>query len=283
MPNPMSVEFAATRCLLFAPGMRPDRFAKALAACRDGIVLDLEDAVAPGDKDAARRHVADFLAARREAGPPILVRINALGTRPGLSDLAAIADGVLSADGLVLPKVEDPRDVVLVRSLLGPAAPPLLAVIETARGLGCAEAIADAVGETGALGFGGADLAADLGCELAWEPMLAARSRIVAAAARYRLSSFDVPFLALDDAAGLAAEASRVRTLGFTGKLAIHPAQVAPIIAAFTPSPEAADAARRIVSAFESAGGKAIQVDGRMVDVPLYQSALRVLRRAGAA
>jgi citrate lyase beta subunit len=118
---------------------------------------------------------------------------------------------------------------------------------------------------------------------LAWEAMMMARSRIVAAAARYRLSTFDVPFLALRDEAGLATEALRVRAPGFTAKLAIHPAQVPPILAAFAPAREVVDAARGIVTAFEGAGGAAIQVDGRMVDAPLYQSAKRVLRCAGAA
>ncbi|MGE0211791.1 MAG: CoA ester lyase [Parvibaculaceae bacterium] len=275
----MSLDYSAIRCMLFVPGNRPDRFQKAVAASPDGVILDLEDAVGPGEKDAARRQVGAFLAERAK-GAPVLVRINALGTPAALADLLALADGSIRPDGLLLPKVEDRRDLDLVRATLGSRLVPMLGLIETVRGLRHVDAIAEGFGADGAIAFGGADLSAELGCDFAWEPLLLARCRVVAAAAGAGIPAFDVPFLGIKDEAGLIAETERVRALGFAAKLAIHPAQVAPIAKAFSPSPEAVAAARRIVEAFEAATGEAIQVDGKMVDVPLYKSAQRTLKRA---
>lgn len=274
-------DLAAVSCLLFVPGHRPDRFGRARAACPEGIVVDLEDAVPPEGKEAARAHALDFL---RDRGPgaPVMVRINALGTTAALDDLAALARGGALPDALVLSKVEAGRDIEIVRACL-PAALPILAAVETARALGRAHAIAATMRPGDALGFGGADLAADLGADLAWEPMLTARATLVAAAAAAGCGILDVPWLALDDAAGLAAEAARVRALGFTGKLAIHPAQVAPIRAAFAPDAAAVDNARRIVAALAAAAGGVARLDGRMIDAPVARTARRVLARAAVA
>jgi citrate lyase beta subunit len=271
----VTIDLSAVTCLLFVPGNRPDRFAKARAASPEGIVIDLEDAVTPSDKDEARLAACAFL---REAGegPPALVRLNPLGSRPALDDLAAVADGALPAAGIVLAKVEHERDVGIVRDL-DAAALPLLCAIETAVGIDNARAIAGAMRPQDALGFGGADLAADLGCEFCWEPLLAARSALVRAAASARIGVFDVPFLDIRDTAALIAETRRVRALGFTGKLAIHPAQVPSVREAFRPTPEEVERARRIVEALDAAGGGAAQLDGRMIDAPVAAAARRTL------
>ncbi|MDP2063054.1 MAG: aldolase/citrate lyase family protein [Phaeovulum sp.] len=268
-------------CLLFVPGNRPDRFDKAAAASPDGIVIDLEDAVPQSEKPAALRAACDYLARAREGGmgPSVYVRLNPLGTRAALDDLAALADGRLAASGLCLAKVEAPRDIELVRAH-DPAARPLLAAIETARGINAAAAVAAALGRDDALGFGGADLAADLGAAFEWEPLFAARGALVIAAAAVGIGLFDVPQLDLADAAALRAEALRVRAMGFTGKLAIHPAQVAPILDAFQPSEAEITRARRVLAALDAAHGGAAQLDGKMIDLPVANAARRILARA---
>jgi len=155
----------------------------------------------------------------------------------------------------------------------------LLPLVETARGLAAAEALA-AHPRVAGLVLGGADLAADLGAVMSWEPLLYARSRLVHAAATAGVAVVDVPCLALDDGGALADEAARVRRLGFTGKLAIHPRQVAPINTAFTPDAAELEGARRVIAAVAAAGGGVAVVDGKMVDAPVVRSAERALALA---
>lgn len=268
------MDIALARTILFVPGHRPDRFGKALATGADAVVIDLEDAVPPAEKPAARAAVL-----ARPTPPPgvaLGVRINMLGSALGIADLAALLGGT-PPDFIMLPKVESAAELRIVHRALGGAS-RLIPQIETAEGLAEAGAIAREEG-CAALAFGGADLAADLGCALAWEPMLAHRAALVAAAARGRVALFDVPYLALDDEAGLIEETRRVQALGYTGKLAIHPRQVGPIQGVFTPPPEQVDWARRVIAAIEAAAGGVCVVDGRMVDAPVAQAARRVLAR----
>jgi (S)-citramalyl-CoA lyase len=154
--------------------------------------------------------------------------------------------------------------------------------IETARGIVAAASIARALQPNDALGFGGADLAADLGALFAWEPLFAARCGVITAAASVGAAVFDVPYLDIADADGLRTETQRVRALGFTGKLAIHPAQVATIVEAFLPDTGEIERARRVVAALEAAGGEAALLDGRMIDLPVAVSARRTLARLTA-
>lgn len=274
----MTIALSDIACLLFVPGNRPERFGKARAASPEGIVIDLEDAVAPADKPAARAAAIACLA-QEQAGPPVFVRINPLGTRAALDDLAAVADGALKPAGLFLAKVEAARDLEIVRAHL-PAPVPLLVAIETAAGMDRAAEIARTLGPQDALGFGGADFAADLGAEFTWEALYAGRAAIVRAAALGRVGCFDVPHLDIADREALGAEVARVRAMGFTGKLAIHPAQVEPVRAGFRPSADEIARARRIVEALDAAGGGAVSLDGKMIDIPVAQAARRTLARA---
>src|SRR5690606_9613136 len=111
----MSIDFTRTTALLFVPGHRPDRFGKAIAASPGGVVIDLEDAVPPAEKAKARAAAADFLKSTERAAP-LVVRLNPTATRPGLDDLAMLADGGLAADGILLAKVESARDIELARA-----------------------------------------------------------------------------------------------------------------------------------------------------------------------
>lgn len=274
-------DIALARSILFVPGHRPERFAKALATGADAVVIDLEDAVPPGEKAAARAAAM----ARPSAldGVALGVRINPLPTPEGIADLAALLGGT-APDFLMLPKAESPEELRIVQRAFAraPRPPQLLALIESAEGLASAGAIAAEPG-CAALGFGGVDLAADLGCAFAWEQLLAHRAALVVAAARSGRGVVDVPFLALDDEAGLAEETRRAQALGFTAKLAIHPRQVATIQAVLTPGTEEVARARRVLDAMEAAGGGVCVVDGRMVDAPVARAARRVLARARPA
>lgn len=275
-------DVALCRALLFTPGNRPDRFAKAAATGADGLILDLEDAVALAAKDAVRATLVEhFRAGYRTGLAPTQrcgLRVNNIHTGAGVRDLDALVTAGVRPDFVVLPKVESAFEARLyARHLPGIA---LVCTVESARGLEAAPEIAHADPQVRALAFGGVDLAADLRAEHAWEPLLYGRSRLVQAAAAAGLGLLDVPHLALDDASALADECRRAKALGFTGKLAIHPKQVAPILAAFTPTAVEVDRARRMIAALEQAGGNAVEFEGKMLEGPVVRSARRMLALA---
>lgn len=269
----------AARSLLFVPGHRPERFAKALASAADVVCIDLEDAVPPDQKSAARDAVRTFLATCGATQlARLCVRVSAAGTEAGRADLAMLSQAQLPAR-LMLAKTDTEKDIPQAASLLDGTA-RWIALIESASGLLSLDAICRAP-ELDAVMFGGADFAAQIGAEFAWEPLLWARSQMAVTAAAHRLPVIDVPYLNVQDAPGLEQETRRVAALGFAAKAAIHPAQVASIHRGFAPAPEAVQQARRTLEAFEQAKGGAVVVDGRMVDQPVVDSARRLIARAG--
>lgn len=275
------VDLSLLRSLLFTPADRPDRFPNAIKSGADGAVLDLEDGVGLAAKDAARREVLAFFAAS-PSGPDGFVwavRLNHISTPDGLKDLLALRDAAARPPLILLPKVESAVELSIAAGHLGTCAePPLfLALIESARGLSAAEAIASHP-RAGALGFGGGDLASDLGAAMAWEPLLFARSRVVQAAACAAIPAMDVPFLDIHDIEGLRRESKAVKALGYGCKIAIHPGQIATINAVFTPAAPDVAQAQRILAAFAAAKGGAFQLDGKMVDEPVVKSARRIVR-----
>ncbi len=266
------------RSLLFVPGHRADRFAKATASGADVVCIDLEDAVPPGERPAARLACLQFLAAQ-PAGHRCGVRISRLAAPDGLRDVLALADAGAKPAYVMLAKSESADELRLLAAHLPGL--PLIALIESARGLTAAMAIASAHAQVQALMLGGVDLAAELGCDVAWEPLLFARSTLVTAAAASAIACIDVPWLDVADADGAREETVRIAALGFSGKSMIHPSQVAPVHAGFAPAPEALERARRVVAA-AGVNDAAVLVDGRMVDRPVVLAAQRLLRRAGA-
>ena len=282
------IDLSHVKGLLFTPGTRPDRFAKAEATRASGVIIDLEDAVGPGDKDGARAAVAGWFRGRTAPTRPgflVCVRINSVYTGAGLRDLLMLTellrDGI-TPDAVVLPKVESAVEVGMVaRHLQNKVA--LITLIESALGLEQAMAIAAAAFSVRAVAFGGVDLAADLRCELAWEPLLAARARVVQAAASRGLGALDVPYLDIDDAAGLAAECARARAMGFSGKLAIHPSQADAIADAFTPSAAQVEHAQGVLDSYTAAGGGVCTYRGKMIDEPVVLAARHTLARAAGA
>lgn len=263
--------------LLFVPGGRPDRFAKALASGADAVCVDLEDAIPAADKAIAR--AAAITALDEEATRGLALRINAVTTLAGLEDLIALAGAPSAPSLLLLPMVENAHAIAVVRGALGERTPPIVPLIETARGLRNAYEIAAAPG-VAALMFGGGDLSSELGVELSWEPLFHARCQLLLACADAGVPAIDVPFIALDDTAGLADETAKARALGFSAKAAIHPAQVATLRAGFAPSEAEIAEARDAAAAYAAAGGAAIRHNGRMLEAPIMRRYHRILSQA---
>jgi len=255
------------------------------------VVLDLEDAVAVQDKDLARQQVFDWLVTHAHSvvgdnKAMVAVRLNPMGSVFFPADEAALLNALRSGhgpDGVMMPKVESASEMAKMLERWGAQCerlPWVMALIETARGLEHVTAIAQAHPRVVALGFGAADLAADLGCDMSWEPMLYPRSRMVQAAALARLALFDVPYLDIRNPEGLAAETRRVQALGFTGKLAIHPDQVPVIVQALLPTAQQVQDAHAIVAAAQAHPQGVCVLSGRMIDEPVVQSARRVIARS---
>lgn len=262
------------RSLLFVPGARPDRFDKAAKAGADAVIIDLEDAVLPEDKARAREKTLSWLAAR-ETDAACGVRTNSLRTADGCADVAALAAYAgKTPDFVMIPKAETAQDVEIVGEVL--AGIPLIAVIESGRGLGAAYEIAEA--SNGGVLFGGADFSASLGATLSdWDAMAHARGVIASACGAAGVPAYDVPYLDIKDADGLQAATEKVRAFGFSGRACIHPAQVDTVSAVFTPNSDAVAEAQAILAAFEAAKGGAVLHNGKLVDRPIILAAERVL------
>ena len=263
------------RSYLFVPATDAHRVDKALASAAHAVIVDLEDAVLPDAKADGRIMVAEKLRAPRARGLQ-LVRVNGLDTAHARADLAALDDLVL--DAIVVPKAEP-------QPLLGlaPSGPPVVALVETARGLRRAFEIATRIPRVSALMLGAVDLAAELGATPGPDgrELLHARSVIVVDSAAAGLGGpIDGPCIAIDDEVALRAEATAAKALGFSGKACIHPSQLDVVHSVFAPSEDELAWARRIVDAAGAANARgrgAIAVDGQMVDAPVVARARRLL------
>lgn len=296
------------RSYLFVPADRPERIAKALASGADAVIVDLEDAVAPGAKSGARQSLAAWLedqacvtaraaTAPPDGGvaermpvpllPPLFVRTNSAGTPWFQDDLQVCS--LPGVHGIVLPKAQTLDELATVQA----AAPQrvLLPLIETALGVQAAVTLAGAPGVQ-RLVFGSLDLQADLGIEAddegEEEALLAFRSHLVLAS---RLGGLAAPVdgvsTALQDEAVVQRDTVRARRLGFGAKLCIHPKQVTAVHRGFAPSAEDVAWAQRVLQAYEAAqqagGHGAVAVDGKMVDAPVLRRARTVLERSARA
>jgi citrate lyase beta subunit len=243
---------------------------KALASEADLVVADLEDAVAPAGKPAAREVVARMR-------PPV-VRVNGAETEWFADDLALV--GGLDLVALVLPKATP--DAV---AALGPDGPPVIAIVETAQGLRLAYETASAP-RVAALVIGAVDLGAELGLEPRADGLeiLYARSQVVVASAAAGIRApFDIVHLDVRDDAGLEAACEFARSLGYRGKACIHPQQVPIVHRAFGPGEREVAWARRVVEAFEESGEGVLAVNGEMIDLPVVQRARRILEERSDA
>jgi citrate lyase subunit beta / citryl-CoA lyase len=286
------------RSLLFVPGDSPRKQAKGLESGADALIVDLEDSVAADRKEAARAATLAFLndVGAKAQRPRLLVRVNGLDTGLTDADLDAVVAG--RPDAILLPKAEGGPSVVHLEakiaareaiSGLPDGAIRIMAIAtETAAALFAAGTYAGASARLSALTWGAEDLSADLGAETNRDedgrftgPFRLARSLCVAAAAAAKVQALDTVFVDFRDTDGLRREAEEARRDGFTGKLAIHPGQVAVINAVFTPSAAAIAKAQAVLAAFAAAPGVGVVgIDGVMYDRPHLERAKRLLARA---
>lgn len=272
------------RALLFMPGDDRRKIEKGIAAAPDAVIMDLEDGVAFNRKAEARAVTADALKSLHFNACEKIVRINPVGSGLEADDLAAVLPSKPQA--IIVPKVESAQQVHWVRRQC-PSPLPLIALIETARGVVYLPEIA-ACGELAALAFGAEDFVGSMGGvrtptmhEAAY-----ARSAVAVHAAAFSLMAIDTPFVNLqaDAEPALRAETRAALELGYHGKFAIHPKQIAPITETFTPSASEVAQAQRLLQAYarHQAGGAGVfAMDGKMVDAPMIRAAQAVLARAG--
>ena len=255
---------------LFVPGDRPERFEKAFCSGADAIIIDLEDAVGPADKVTALANTRTALSG--ESLPDdfaALVRIN------DVSDVEQLAAGPLDRLlGIVIPKTESAGVIDAVCALL-PANTPVIALIETARGVSHALSIADHP-RVSRLAFGAIDFAADVDAtaELVFD--VARAGLVIASRSAGKPGPIESPTPRFDDTVFVEAEARRARELGFTAKLCIHPAQIGPVNSGFAPT----EAEIKWATSIVSLEGGAVQLDGAMVDKPVVDRAMAILERA---
>lgn len=268
------------RSFIFSPGLRPDMFPKALASGTDIVCVELEDGIAPKDKASARQAgLALFAEAQANDGVERIVRINCLRTEFGILDVQAVLATNTPPPALMLPKVMTPDEIIWLDKLLTERGHDtrLHVIIETNEGLEGAYDIAHASPRTDALFFGGVDMAAELRCKNAWEPLLYARSRVAHAAASVGIDAIDVPYLDLEDLDGMEQEATLARDLGFSGKGSIHPKQIPILNNVFTPDEAAVAHARRILKAFADADTGLVVVDGKLIEKPVLREMARII------
>lgn len=265
----MPGEIASLTLPLFVPADRPERFLKAAAAGADAVIVDLEDAVAPEAKAASRDLLVEGLAAMPRA-MPVLLRINGTETEWHEADIEAARRLPLAA--VMVPKAEEPGDLHRVADRCGC---PVIALIESAAGLHRAVGIA---GASERIAFGSIDFAADLAMAHTRQSLLMARSTLVMAARiAGKAAPLDGVTTAIHDAGLIAEDCAHAVELGFSGKLLIHPAQIAPARRGFAPSQDEVGWAKRVLAA--QAGGAAVRVDGAMVDAPVVQRARQIMAR----
>jgi citrate lyase subunit beta/citryl-CoA lyase len=283
------------RSMLFVPGDRPERFAKAQASGADAIILDLEDAVVPERRPQARDEIAKWLASADRA-VPAWVRINPVEGEEAAHDLAAVIEG--RPDGIVLPKARDGDDVRRVdhwleileaRLGLERGRTGLLPLVtESAGAVLAAPTFRNLPARVVGLTWGAEDLAADLGAlanrtpegEFEFTYQLA-RAAVLLASAAAGVAAIDTVDTEIRDTAAIERRARASRRQGFVAKLAIHPAQIAPIHAAFTPGEDEVRWAERVLEAFRAAPGRgAVALDGAMLDKPHVRQAERILAAA---
>ena len=277
MSGSAELPLALARSFLFVPATRPERFSKALASGADAVIIDLEDAVAAGEKAQARQLLAQAWPSLAASGRDrVLVRVNAASTAWHGDDLTLLHG--LGVVNVVVAKAEHVDQLLNVAVVLG-AACVLVPLIESVAGLDAVNALARSP-QVLRLAFGNLDFQADAGlaCGRDEAELMPVRLALLLASRRAQLPSpIDGVTADLQDAVQLERDLLRSRSGGFGAKLCIHPSQVAPANATFTPSPAEMDWARRVIAASQAAGGGVVSLDGRMVDAPVLRLAQRTL------
>jgi citrate lyase subunit beta/citryl-CoA lyase len=283
------------RSWMFVPGHRQRMIDKAFGLNADAIMLDIEDGVAPNEKDAARKNIAESLGREKAPGSPArYVRINAIGHARMDADLEAVIRPGL--EGLVCPKVDTPDEVRKIDAILNDQEPKnnlkkgsvrLLIAIESPRGLLNAPAIAASSPRVAGLLFGAEDFGREIGLPTVREgearDLIYARSSMVIAAASSHVQAVDGVWVDLNDSPGLLGFARQSRQLGFSGMSCIHPSQVDAINTTFSPTAEEIEYCQKVLQAFEEAnarGDGSIAFGGQLIDRPIVERARRTIDTA---
>jgi len=276
------------RSFLFVPGNRIDRIEKAFSSPADAVIIDLEDAVAPSQKDSVRKEVALFLG--KASRKNVFIRVNGVKTPFFPEDLEAVTQA--SVRGIVIPKADDPEafgdaDRKLAKLEVQRSLPEgqirMIPQVESALGLSKSREIGSSTQRMLALTFGAGDLTLDLGATLTktGEALVFSRSYLVWASRLAGVYGVDAPFmLDVKDMEGLSAEARRSRQLGFRGKFCIHPSQVGPVNDVFSPTRDEVERAEKVVQVYDlavSKGEGAIALEGEFIDPPVYERAKQIL------
>ena len=268
------------RSFIFTPGLKPEMFPKALASGADMVCIELEDGIAPKDKEEARiKALKLFEVAQADDGVERILRINSMRERFGIEDVLAILATDTPPPNLMMPKVQSPDEIIMLDQLLTERGHKtrLHVIIETNAGLEAAYEIANCSSRIEAMFFGGVDMAAELRCENNWQQLIYARSRVVHAAASAGLDVIDVPYLNLQDLDGMCDEAKKAKDLGFAGKGSVHPKQIAALNDIFTPSKDNITRARRVIKTFEDADTGLVVIDGKLIEKPVMREMYRIV------
>ncbi len=280
------------RSILFTPGNNMRMIQKIPTLTADAVILDLEDSIPMIEKDTARVFIRDSYESAGSGSAALWVRVNGFTTGLTAQDCDFIVQKGLA--GIMLPKVESKEDVQKLEPILdklerkrGLEALPLIPTIETAAGVMSAYEIAKASKRIVALGFGAVDFTRDMGTVLSKNgtEIFVARSLVAMASRAARIQALDTVFIDIADKDGLIADSQQARQLGFKGKFLIHPGQINPVNQVFSPSTKEIEYAKKVINAFKEAEAKgrgAASLDGRMIDIPVFQQAQDLLSLADA-
>ncbi len=275
-----SVNTRPRRSFIFTPPFRSEMFKKALSSEVDIVCLELEDGIHPNEKVNARNSALKNITENNIiSGAEILIRINNPREYCGLEDILSILNSLKQPDGIMIPKVKTPDEIVMLDSLFAEKGlnTRFHIIIETNEGLKNIYDIAKSSKRIETLFFGGVDMSAELRCNNSWESLLFARSKLVHAAASYQLDIIDVPFLDLEDRDSMKTEAIKAKNLGFNGKGTIHPNQIEIINEIFTPSIEELNKAKDIVNAFEKNNTGLLVYEGKLIEKPVLREMYRII------
>ncbi len=268
------------RSFIFTPPLKKTMFSKAINSGVDIVCLELEDGIAQSDKNLAREKALDIInTIEYDSKVEVLIRINSIKESCGLLDIAALLKSKNQPDGLLVPKIKSPEELIILDNLFTEKKlnTKIHAIIETNLGLEKAFEIAASCNRIESLFFGAVDMSAELRCQNSWENLLFARSRVVHAAASKQLDVIDVPFLDLNNMKKMKEESVKSKNLGFTGKGAIHPKQIKILNKVFTPSLKEVNKAKKIIKLFEKSLTGLIVYDGKLIEKPVLREMYRII------
>ena len=273
-----SNKISVRRSFIFTPGLKPERFPKAISSGADMVCIELEDGIAIKDKDEAIKNTFKALETLEvKSGVELVVRVNCQRTKFGLMDLEAVVSSKTNVKAIMLPKVKTPDEITFIDDMLTDCGldTDLHVIMETNEALESIYDIAHASKRIVALYFGGVDMAAELRVPNEYKNLIYARSRLVHAGASVGVDVIDVPYLDLEDMDGMKKEAELVRDLGFTGKGSIHPKQINILNEIFTPSKEEIIKAKKIVDQFNVSDTGLVVIDGKLIEKPVLREMQR--------